>query len=178
MKAVTKLREGKTKIDSSELELKEKMVALDRVTKVVKGGKRFRFRALVLVGDNKGHVGFGLAKATGVPDATRKATVIAKKRLIEVPLINNTIPHEILAKYGASKVLLKPAFPGTGLICSNTIRTVLEMAGIKDILSKSLGSSNRINVVKATLIALTNLRQTKEAMAETKPVEGKINETE
>ena len=105
---------------------------------------------------------------------------MAGKRLVEVPVINGTIPHETLAKYGASKVLLKPAFPGTGLVCSNTIRAVLELAGIRDILSKSLGSSNRINVVKATMIALTNLRKSQETVAETEGVEDieDINETE
>ena len=178
MKPFKKIKEGKTGIDSSEFELKEKLVSLDRVIKVVKGGKRFRFRALVVVGDGKGHVGFGLAKATGVPDATRKAGAMAGKRLVEVPTINGTIPHEILAKHGASRVLLKPASPGTGLICSNTIRSILELAGIRDILSKSLGSSNRVNVVKATMIALTNLRKTKEVTTQTEPLEDKTNEAE
>ena len=169
MKAVTKIIVGKGRIDSSELELKEKLVALDRVAKVVKGGKRFHFRALVVVGDANGHVGFGLAKASGVPDATQKATAMAKKVLVEVPVTNgSSIPHEVLAKYGASKVLLKPALPGTGLKCSNTVRAVLELAGITNILSKSLGSSNRVNVVKATMVALTNLRKTEETAAETK----------
>ncbi|PIU23337.1 MAG: 30S ribosomal protein S5 [Chloroflexi bacterium CG08_land_8_20_14_0_20_45_12] len=178
MKAVTKIREEKIRIDSSELELKEKLVSLDRVSKVVKGGRHLRFRALVVVGDGKGHVGFGLAKAGGVPDATQKASAMAKKNLIEAPVTNSTIPHEILAKYGASKVLLKPALPGTGLICSNTVRAVLELVGIRDILSKSLGSSNRINVVKATMVALTNLKKPKETATETKAVEDKVNETE
>jgi len=178
MKPVTKMKEGKTRIDSSELELKEKLVALDRVAKVVKGGKRFHFRALVIVGDGNGHVGFGLAKASGVPDAARKANAVAKKTLVEVPVVNdNTIPHEILAKYGASRILLKPALPGTGLKCSNTVRAVLELAGITNILSKSLGSSNRVNVVKATMIALTNLREAK-AVAKTEVVKEAINETE
>jgi len=171
MKPVTKIREGDIRIDSSELELKEKLVALDRVAKVVKGGKRFHFRALVVVGDGNGRVGFGLAKASGVPDATRKATAMAKKVLVEVPVTNgNSIPHEVLAKYGASKVLLKPALPGSGLKCSNTIRAVLELAGITNILSKSLGSSNRVNVVKATMVALTNLRKTEQAVVEAEVV--------
>ncbi len=178
MKPFKKIKESKISIDSSELELKEKLVSLDRVIKVVKGGKRFRFRALVVIGDGKGHVGFGLAKAAGVPDATQKANAMAKKRLIEVPSVNGTIPHEILAKYGASKIFLKPASRGTGLICSNTIHSVLELAGIRDILSKSLGSSNRINVVKATIIALTNLRMIEETTTEAKPGEVKTNETE
>jgi small subunit ribosomal protein S5 len=158
MKAVTSMKERKAKIDSAEVELAEKLVSLDRVTKVVKGGKQLRFRALIVVGDGDGHVGFALAKARGVPDATRKATAMAKKRLIEVPISKGTIPHEIVAKFGGSRVLLKPAAPGTGLIASNTVRAVLEMAGIKDILSKSLGSSNRVNVVRCTVLALTNLK--------------------
>ena len=178
MKAVSKIREAKIKVDSSELELQEKLVTLDRVTKVVKGGKRLRFRALVVVGDGNGHVGFGLAKASGVPDATQKANAMARKGLIEVPVINGTIPHEILAKHGASKILLKPASPGTGLICSNTVRAVLELAGIRDILSKSLGSSNRINVVKATIVALTNLREARDTVTKTITVEDRLNETE
>jgi small subunit ribosomal protein S5 len=178
MKAVSKMQGGKIKGDGPELELGEKLVALDRVTKVVKGGKHPRFRALVVVGDGKGHVGFGLAKAGGVPDATRKASAIARKRLIEAPILNDTIPHEILAKFGASKVLLKPAVPGTGLIASNTIRAVLELAGIRNILSKSLGSSNRINVVKATMVALTNLRKPKEEAIETEAPESETNEAE
>ena len=178
MKAVKKIRERKIEVDSSELELQEKLVTLDRVNKVVKGGKRMRFRALVVVGDGNGHVGFGLAKAAGVPDATQKANAMARKGLMEVPIVNGTIPHEILAKHGASKILLKPASPGAGLICSNTIRAVLELAGIRDILSKSLGSSNRINVVKATMVALTNLREIRETVMKTITVEDRINETE
>ena len=178
MKAVTKMQERKAKIDITEVELGEKLVSLDRVTKVVKGGKHLRFRALMVVGDSNGHVGFALAKAGGVPDATRKATGIAKKRLIEVPVTNGTIPHEILAKFGASKVLLKPAAPGTGLIASNTVRAVLELAGIKDILSKSLGSSNRVNVVKCTVLALTNLRKIEKQEVKTESQGSRANETE
>jgi small subunit ribosomal protein S5 len=158
MKAITKVTGKKVKIDASELTLEEKLLAIDRVTKVVKGGRHLRFRALLVVGDGNGHVGAGSAKAVGVPDAIHKAGVIARKELIEVPITNSTIPHEILAKFRASKVLLKPAAPGTGLIASNTIRTVLELAGIEDILSKSLGSSNKINVVKATMLALASLK--------------------
>jgi len=163
MKAITKIRDKGTKIDSSELALEEKLLSIDRISKVVKGGRHRRFRALVIVGDGNGHVGFGLAKATEVPAAIRKAGVIARKGLIAVPIINDTIPHEILAKFGASKILLKPASPGTGLVASNTVRAVLELAGIGNILSKSLGSSNKVNVVKATLLALANLRKPKEA---------------
>jgi len=171
MKAVTKVVGKKTKVDASELTVEEKLIGINRVIKVVKGGRRLRFRALLIVGDGDGHVGFGLAKATEVPKAINKAGAVARKNLIEVPVVNgSTIPHEILAKFGASKVLLKPAAPGSGMIASNTVRTVLELAGIKDILSKSLGSSNKVNVVKATMLALASLRKPREAATE-----GKIN---
>jgi small subunit ribosomal protein S5 len=163
MKAVTKVRGEKAKIDAAELSLEEKLLGIDRVTKVVKGGRHLRFRALVVVGDGQGHVGFGLAKAAAVPEAVRKAGAMARKGLIEVPIKDDTIPHEILAKFGASKILLKPAAPGTGLIVSNTARAVLELAGIKDILGKSLGGSSKINVAKATMLALANLRKTEGA---------------
>ena len=166
MKAITKVVGKRAKIEVSELELEEKLITLDRVTKVVKGGKRLRFRALVAVGDGRGHVGIGLAKATGVPEAIRKANAAGRKELIEIPVVNTTIPHEILAKFGASKVLLKPAISGTGIVASNTIRAVLELAGIKDIISKSLGSRNQVSVVKATIVALSNLRRTEEVTAE------------
>lgn len=168
MKAITKVVGGRAKIEVSELELEEKLITLDRVTKVVKGGKRLRFRALVAVGDGGGHVGIGLAKATGVPEAIRKANAAGRKELIEVPVVNTTIPHEILAKFGTSKVLLKPAVSGTGIVASNTIRAVLELAGIKNIISKSLGSRNQVSVVKATMVALSNLRRTEEVTAEGK----------
>jgi len=168
MKAITKVVGRRAKIEVSELELEEKLITLDRVAKVVKGGKRLRFRALVAVGDGRGHVGIGLAKATGVPEAIRKANAAGRKELIEVPVVNATIPHEILAKFGTSKVLLKPAASGTGIVASNTIRTVLELAGIKNIISKSLGSRNQVSVVKATMVALSNLRRTEEVTAEGK----------
>jgi len=162
MKAVTKVRGKSAKIDTSELSLEEKLLGIDRVSKVVKGGRHLRFRALVVVGDGQGHVGFGLAKAAAVPEAIRKAGAMARKGMIEVPIKDGTIPHEILAKFGASKVLLKPAAPGTGLIVNNTARAVLELAGIKDALGKSLGGSSRINVAKATMLALANLRKREE----------------
>jgi small subunit ribosomal protein S5 len=162
MKAVTKLREKKAQIDASDLSLEEKLLGIDRVTKVVKGGRHLRFRALVVVGDTQGHVGFGLAKAAAVPEAVRKAGAMARKALIRVPIKDNTIPHEILAKFGASKILLKPAAPGTGLIVNNTSRAVLELAGVKDILGKSLGGPSKINVAKATMLALANLRKGEE----------------
>jgi small subunit ribosomal protein S5 len=162
MKAVTKVRAKKAKIDTSGLSLEEKLLGIDRVTKVVKGGRHLRFRALVVVGDGQGHVGFGLAKAAAVPEAVRKAGAMARKGLIKVPIKDGTIPHEILAKFGASKILLKPAAPGTGLIVGSTARAVLELAGIKDALGKSLGGRSKINVAKATIVALGNLRESEE----------------
>jgi len=162
MKAVTKSRETKGRIDTAELTLEEKLLGIDRVTKVVKGGRHLRFRALVVVGDGQGHVGFGLAKASAVPEAVRKAGTVAKKALIKVPIKGGTIPHEILAKFGASRILLKPAAPGTGLIVGSTARAVLELAGVKDVLGKSLGGPSKINVAKATMLALANLRKSEE----------------
>jgi small subunit ribosomal protein S5 len=161
MKAVTKAEGKRAKIDFSEVAIEEKLISIDRVTKVVKGGRQLRFRALMVAGDGRGHVGFASAKARGVPDAIHKAAAVARKDMIEVIVENATIPHEILAKFGASRVLLKPAAPGTGIIASDSVRAVLEAAGIKNIVSKSLGSSNRGNTVKATVIALSNLRQRK-----------------
>jgi small subunit ribosomal protein S5 len=180
MKAVTKVREKRDKIDASELSLEEKLLGIDRVTKVVKGGRHLRFRALVVVGDGQGHVGFGIAKAAAVPEAVRKAGAVARKGLIEVPIKNSTIPHEILAKFGASRILLKPAAPGTGLIVNNTTRAVLELAGIKDILGKSLGGSSKINVAKATMLALANLKKSEESAIQTDvgAQEDKVDETE
>jgi small subunit ribosomal protein S5 len=168
MKKVTKVRETKSKIDAGELELSEKLVSLDRVTKVVKGGKQMHFRALVVVGHGKGHAGMGLGKAREVPEAIHKAGVVARKNLIEVTMADNTIPHEIIAKFGAAEVLLKPASPGIGVIAGGGVRAVIEAAGIKDILTKSLGSSSAINVVRATLLALENLRIPKEVVARRK----------
>lgn len=159
MKAVTRVINKRPKVRGTDLEVNEKLLSIDRVTKVVKGGRRLRFRALVIVGDQNGHVGVGLSKASGVPEAIRKASAAGRKELIEVPIVETTIPHEMLAKYGASIVLLKPAKLGTGMIASSTVRAVLEMAGIKNIVSKSLGSSNRINVARATIIALAGLKK-------------------
>ena len=180
MKAVTKVIGKKAKIDASELSLEEKLLGINRVTKVVKGGRHLRFRALVVVGDSQGHVGFGLAKAAAVPEAVRKAGAMARKGLIEVPIKDGTIPHEILAKFGASRILLKPAAPGTGLIVSNTVRAVLELAGIKDALGKSSGGTSKVNVAKATLLALANLRKSEEAViqANVEAQEEKVDETE
>src|SRR4030042_157861 len=168
MKAVKKLIEERTKVDASELDLSEKLVSLNRVTKVVKGGKRLRFRALVVVCDGNGHVGVGLGKAKEVPEAIRKAGVVARKELYKVTMSGTTIPYEVLAKSGAAKVLLKPAPPGTGVIAGSSVRSVLEAAGIKDVLSKSMGSSNPVNVVRATTLALASLRIPEEAVARRK----------
>jgi small subunit ribosomal protein S5 len=180
MKAVTKVRGQRAKIDTSELSLEEKLLGIDRVAKVVKGGRHLRFRALVVVGDGQGHVGVGLAKAAAVPDAVRKAGAMAKKGLIEVPIKDGTIPHEILAKFGASEILLKPAASGTGLIVNNTARAVLELAGIRDAIGKSFGGTSRVNVAKATILALVNLRKSKEAtiQPDVESKKEKVDETE
>ncbi len=157
-----------SKIDPTELTLNDKLVYINRVAKVVKGGKRLSFSALVVTGDSNGYVGIGVGKANTVPGAINKAGATAKKNLIKVPLVGNTIPHEIMVKFGAAKVLLKPAARGTGIIAGSSVRAVLEASGIKDILTKSLGSSNRTNIAKATILALSQLKEPKEEIARRK----------
>ncbi len=164
------------KIDPSELTLNDKLISINRVSKVIKGGKHLSFNALVVTGDGEGHVGIGVGKANEVPEAINKAGSYAKKGLILVPLAGKTIPHEIRIKLGAAKVLLKPAAPGTGVIAGGVIRAVLEAAGVEDILTKSLGSSNRINVAKAVILGLSQLRDPKEEMAKRKPTPQAIAE--
>ena len=152
-------------INVEELELQDKLVVVNRVSKTVKGGRIARFTAIVVVGDGAGHVGYGLGKAAEVPDAIRKATEDAKKNIIEVSLKGDTIPHEVTGIYGAGKVLLKPAAEGTGIIAGGTVRAVLEMVGIKNIRTKCLRSSNPTNVVKATFEGLRALRTAEEVAA-------------
>ena len=153
-----------TKIDPDGLSLKDKVVAINRVAKVVKGGKRFSFSAIVVVGDGQGYIGAGHAKAKEVPEAIRKAVGQAKKQIVKITLCQSTIPHAVVGRYGAEEVVLRPASDGTGIIAGGAVRAVVDLAGIQNILTKSLGSGNPINVVKATLNGLMSLRLPDEAI--------------
>jgi len=151
--------------EQTDNQFEERVVAINRVTKVVKGGRRFRFAALVVIGNKQGQVGFGTGKAAEVPDAIKKAVEQAKTNMINVPIVGSTIPHEITGHYGAGKVFLKPAAEGTGIIAGGAVRAVFELAGVNDILSKSLGSSTPINMVRATFKGLQELRTAEKVAA-------------
>ena len=158
------------KIDDSDMDVVEKVVFINRVAKVMKGGRRFHFTAVVVAGDSNGHVGAALGKAREVPEAIRKASTIARKNMISVPMVGTTVPHPILARFGASLVMIKPAVAGTGLIAGGGVRAVLESAGVKDAVTKSLGSKNPANVVKATILGLSQMRSPEEALARRRAV--------
>ena len=149
-------------IDPTQLDLEDRVVSINRVTKVVKGGRRLRFAALVVVGDKNGHVGFGTGKAQEVPEAIRKAIEDAKKNLIQVPMVDSTIPHEVIGRYSGGNILMKPAKAGSGVSAGGPVRAVLELAGVADVTSKSLGSSTPINMIRATVDGLLQLKRVEE----------------
>jgi small subunit ribosomal protein S5 len=153
------------RIDPNKLALEERVVQINRVAKVVKGGRRFSFSAVVVVGDGAGHVGAGLGKAGEVPEAIRKGVEDAKKNIIRIPMVGTTIPHEVRVEFGASRVMLKPASQGTGVIAGGSVRAILEAAGVRDILSKIYGSTNPVNVTRATIKALSELHSAEELSA-------------
>ena len=167
-----------SRIDPTELALTDNLLYINRVAKVMKGGKRLSFSALVVTGDGNSHVGIGIGKANEVPAAISKGGAKARKSLIKVILAGSTIPHEITINHGAAKVLLKPAAPGTGVIAGGSVRAVLEACGIKDILTKSLGTANRINVAKATILALSKLKDPKAELAKRKAIFNVSKDTE
>lgn len=150
------------KIDPNKLELEERVVTINRVAKVVKGGRNYRFSAVVVVGDKNGHVGLGTGKAQEVPEAIKKSIEVAKNNLIEIPIVGTTIPHQIHGRFASGNVLMKPAVEGTGVISGGPVRAVLELGGVDDIVTKSLGANTPINVVRATLNGLTNLKRAEE----------------
>ena len=155
----------RTKIDANQFELEDTVVAIKRVSKTVKGGRTMRFSALVVVGDENGHVGIGTGKAMEVPDAIKKAAEDAKKNLIRVPIVGTTIPHEVRSEFGGAKVLLKPAVEGAGVAAGGAVRAVIELAGVADVTSKSLGSNTPINIVRATVEGLKQLKRAEEVAA-------------
>jgi small subunit ribosomal protein S5 len=152
-------------IDPEKLEIEDRVVAINRVTKVVKGGRRLRFAALVVVGDKNGHVGFGTGKAQEVPEAIRKSVETARKSLIEVPIVGTTLPHEAVGVYGGGRILMKPALEGSGVAAGGAVRAVMELAGIDDVTSKRLGSNTAVNVVRATFEGLKSMRNAEEVAA-------------
>lgn len=167
------------RINPDELNLNETLVHIRRVSKAVSGGRKLSFSALMVVGDNQGHVGTGLGKGKEIPVAIRKGAAVARKNLVRVPMNGSTITHDIVAKFGAAKVMLKPAAPGTGVIAGKAARAVVESAGVRDILSKSQGSNNCINVVQATILALSELKDPKEELAKRGKIQrgGRKNES-
>lgn len=174
----SKMANGKTPQIEEVKEFEEVVINIDRVARVVKGGRRFRFKALVVVGDGKNRVGVGVSKGADVQTAVTKATAVAKKNIMHIPIANDTIPHDVYAKVGGAKVLLKPASPGTGIIAGGTVRAILNVTGIQNVLSKSLGSSNKVNTAYATLEALTQLKPREEWVTEAKSSKKKVAKEE